>query len=600
MNADMSIDRETFSATPGEVMLFILRTTRRHWGFFVFMFFIVTSASVCFAVAPIQTKRLVDLITTQPPGAVDVVKIGTSIFLLVGFRLLGGLCYRISGYASAKMVPRITCELEEVGLRGVLAHAHGFFADQHSGSLVRRITRLGDAYNRIHATFYWNILGGVAVGVAVITQLLITRPTAAGLLVVWIAIIALGNVFVTTWKTPVDEERTRIQNKVQGLLADIVSNVMTVKLFAREAVEIQTFQRGLDERIKIEKKAWDRSEHALTGGDVVTALLNGSLLFLVLWWWERGQVTVGDFVLLQSFVVLLTEQLFFIGFAYRDFIEALTNASEIVGILKMKSQVNDVKRAKPLRVKRGDITFSGVNFGYGRTSILSDFSLHVLPKEKVALVGPSGAGKSTVIKLLLRFYDTHHGHILIDGQDIANVTQASLRTQISLVPQDPVLFHRSLHENIAYGRPTASRERVIAAAKRAYCHEFISQLPDGYETLVGERGVKLSGGERQRVAIARAILADAPILILDEATSALDSQSEQLIQKALEELMRDKTVIVIAHRLSTVMGMDRIVVMEEGRITDMGTHRGLLDKMGTYQKLWNLQVGGFSDIHSTS
>jgi ABC-type multidrug transport system fused ATPase/permease subunit len=227
---------------------------------------------------------------------------------------------------------------------------------------------------------------------------------------------------------------------------------------------------------------------------------------------------------------------------------------------------------------------------------LDDLDLRISPHEKIALVGPSGAGKSTLVKLLFRQYDIDKGKILIDGQSISAMTQDSLHDAIALVPQDPALFHRSLMDNIRYGRRDATDEEVVLAAKKAHCHEFISELSDGYNTLVGERGIKLSGGERQRVAIARAILKDAPILVLDEATSSLDSESESLIQDALKILMKDKTVIVIAHRLSTIIQMDRIVVMEKGKVVDMGTHDELMNKVGIYQKLWNIQAGGFKTI----
>jgi ATP-binding cassette subfamily B protein len=258
------------------------------------------------------------------------------------------------------------------------------------------------------------------------------------------------------------------------------------------------------------------------------------------------------------------------------------------------SDVQDVLSAKQLTVSKGAIEFKKVDFGYNATrKILREISLSIKPGEKIALVGSSGAGKSTVTKLLLRLFNLNKGKILIDGQDIAKVTQDSLRQNIALVPQDPILFHRSLKDNIRYGKPDATEEELIAASKQAHCHEFITALPEGYDSLVGERGVKLSGGERQRVAVARAILMNAPILILDEATSSLDSESEALIQDALTKLMEGKTVIAIAHRLSTIMQMDRIIVMQEGRILDEGKHEDLLTRDGLYKSLWSIQAGGF-------
>jgi ATP-binding cassette subfamily B protein len=433
----------------------------------------------------------------------------------------------------------------------------------------------------------------VAAATAIIMQLAFTRPAAAWIVLGWIVLVAVGNHLVTRWKVPVDEARTRAQNAAQGLLADIVTNATTVKLFGQEVREAQSFHQDLSERIRTESRAWLLSEHGLTATDVTGALLTGGMLTIALWGWEGGNVTVGDFVLLQSFAVMIMDQIFFVGFAIRDFIEALTNSSEIVGILKQEVAIEDEKDAKLLRVKEGRVNFSHVHFGYNEKIILPDFDLEITPREKLAFVGASGAGKTTVIKLLLRFYDLKKGSIFVDGQDIRTVTQKSLRSVISLVPQEPFLFHRSLKENIAYGQKNVSMKAIIEAAKKARCHEFISKLSKGYDTLVGERGVKLSGGERQRIAIARAILADAPILVLDEATSSLDSESESQIQAALSELMKQKTVIVIAHRLSTIMQMDRIIVMEKGKIVDQGTHDLLLQKAGIYQKLWNIQAGGF-------
>ena len=264
-------------------------------------------------------------------------------------------------------------------------------------------------------------------------------------------------------------------------------------------------------------------------------------------------------------------------------------------ILETPHEIQDARAAIPLQVSSGAIEFKEVIFSYNQTRrVINNFSLMVRPKEKVALVGPSGAGKTTLINLLLRSYDLEKGKILIDGQKISRVTLDSLHENIALVPQDPILFHRTLMENILYGQPKAGKKEVLAAAKKANAHEFIVSFPEGYKTYVGERGVKLSGGERQRAAIARAILKNAPILVMDEATSSLDSESEKLIQDALAVLMKDKTVLVIAHRLSTIMKMDRIVVLDQGRIVEEGSHADLLKrKNGLYKRLWERQIGGF-------
>ena len=278
----------------------------------------------------------------------------------------------------------------------------------------------------------------------------------------------------------------------------------------------------------------------------------------------------------------------------RRIYDAIADGTEMVEILQKPHDIQDISNAKILQVATGSVLFKQVNFGFGENkSVLSNLSLDIPGGQRVALVGPSGAGKSTITKLLLRLFDIKGGTIEIDGQDIAKVTQDSLREHIAFVPQEPVLFHRSLMDNIRYGRRDATDDEVIEAAKQAHCHEFISGLAEGYNTFVGERGVKLSGGERQRVAIARAILKNAPILILDEATSSLDSESESLIQDALATLMQNKTVLVIAHRLSTIMKMDRIVVLEGGKVVADGTHEQLLTENGLYHKLWSIQAGGF-------
>ncbi|MBP9772170.1 MAG: ATP-binding cassette domain-containing protein, partial [Candidatus Pacebacteria bacterium] len=309
---------------------------------------------------------------------------------------------------------------------------------------------------------------------------------------------------------------------------------------------------------------------------------------------KEGVLTIGDFVLFQTYIISLVERLWGFGHVIKALYQAFADGKEMVEILDTPYGVEDVPNAGTLKVTEGKIDFTDVVFNFNETrTVLDKFSLSIAPGEKIAFIGPSGAGKTTVTKLLFRFYDLTSGAITIDGQEISKMTQDSLRDAMALVPQEPILFHRSLMDNIRYGRRDATDEEVMEAAKKARCHEFISSLPDGYETMVGERGVKLSGGERQRVAIARAILKDAPILVLDEATSSLDSESEHLIQEALNILMEGKTVIVIAHRLSTIITMDRIIVIEGGNIRAMGTHDQLLKKDELYKKLWSIQAGGF-------
>ena len=361
----------------------------------------------------------------------------------------------------------------------------------------------------------------------------------------------------------------------------------------------QKFEKGLFNKVvnvwhKATIKLWLTDNLIWAGIGLFMVAIEGGLLYGGIVLWEQGLFTVGDFVLVQAYLLTTFDRLVAINRELRRFYSALADAGEMVAILETPHEIRDKKGAAALEVKGGEVWFDDVTFTFGDgTPILRQFNLTIAAGERVALVGPSGAGKSTITKLLLRLYDLKTGEIKIDRHDIAGVTQESLRSAIAFVPQEPILFHRTLMENIRYGRRDATDEEVVAAAKAAHCHEFIEALPLKYDTYVGERGIKLSGGERQRVAIARAILKDAPILVLDEATSSLDSESEAYIQDAFETLMQGKTVITVAHRLSTIMKMDRIVVMQGGAIVAQGSHLELIRERGLYQKLWSIQAGGF-------
>jgi len=312
--------------------------------------------------------------------------------------------------------------------------------------------------------------------------------------------------------------------------------------------------------------------------------------------WLAGLISTGTVVLTQTYMVIIFDRMWDLGNSLTKFMKSAADMQEMVDIFEVKLDIADPKHPEKIRMGEGHVVFSDMTFSYPNgKEVFSGFNLDIKPGERIGLVGQSGAGKSTVTKLLLRFTDVTAGSITIDGQDIRAVTQDDLRNIISYVPQEPVLFHRTLRENIAYGKPNATLEEIQEAARRAHAAEFISELELGYDTYVGERGVKLSGGERQRIAIARAILKDAPVLMLDEATSSLDSHSEALIQDAFNELMKGKTTIVIAHRLSTIQKMDRIIVLENGRIIEEGTHAELLaQKNGSYKDMWDLQAGGFA------
>ncbi len=428
-----------------------------------------------------------------------------------------------------------------------------------------------------------------------ITVVLLLQNFVLGLvLFVWVIVFILAQLFLIRWQRPLRLERAKEDSNVTAAIADSVSNQHTVVLFANTGYE-QGLVRTATERLRkavLKVMQFDLFMYGVQG--LLAIVVNVGMLYIAVIYWQQGVLTVGDFVLIQTYIFGLFNHVWGIGKEFRVIYSSVADASEMIEILNTPHEVADKKGAKKLKVNGGEVWFDDVSFRFGDgKSVLKEFNLRIAGGEKVALVGPSGAGKSTVTKLLLRLYDVEKGRVLVDNQEVSKVTQESLREAIGFVPQEPILFHRTLMENIRYGRRDATDQEVMQAAKLAHCHEFIVGLPEGYFTFVGERGIKLSGGERQRVAIARAILKNAPILILDEATSSLDSESEAYIQDALETLMEGKTVITVAHRLSTIMKMDRIIVMQEGKLVAQGTHLELIREQGLYQKLWSIQAGGF-------
>jgi len=548
-------------------------------------------------VAPLFYKRFFDLLSGEIPAVSEELPAllrGTILIVLI-LHLFNWIAWRLFALFSNWFQPRVMADLRQTAFSYLHHHSYRFFSNSFSGSLVRRVNRLADSFEALVDQMVFNIIPLFVIVVGNLIVLWTRSSMLALILLGWVVLYIVINVLFATWKTKYDFSRAELDSETTGVLADSLTNAVTVKLFTGHAFESGLFKNVTERLRRMHTFTWNIGEAM----EAVQALLMTLIEFVIMYYaiglWYEGVLTVGDFVLIQTYLMGLFMVLWNVGRAIRKLYEALANADEMIEILNTPHEVKDVRNAKELQVQTGRIEFQNVYFSFNKTRrILKDMNLVIKPKEKIALVGPSGAGKSTITKLLFRFFDVERGKILVGNQNIAKVTQDSLRENIALVPQEPILFHRTIMDNIRYGRRGATDEEVIEAAKRAHAHEFIEGLQEGYETFVGERGVKLSGGERQRVAIARAILKNAPILVLDEATSSLDSESEALIQEALEELMKDKTTIVIAHRLSTIMKMDRIIVIEDGKVTDSGTHKQLLKKKDNiYKKLWEIQAGGF-------
>jgi len=562
------------------------------WVALVFATGLVTELGLI--IAPLFLKKLVDLLAANDPGAVAA---GT-LFGILGFFALTmfvrWVASNTQSVISSHLDARVMTNLENQAFAYLLGHSHHFFISNFTGALTRRVGRYARSFEQIFDAILFNFFSTAVFAIGAII-VLFHRSTALGTtLLIWTVLFILLQVTLIRRSQPIRIARAEEDTRVTGVLSDAISNQSTITEFAARPYEEGLFRKATEKWRVVTLRAWltDTWINGVLGFLIISVQIG--LLGCVLYFWLQGFVTVGDFLLVQVYAVSLVDRLWGIGRMVRGMYDAFADAYEMVQILEKPHDVQDSPKARPIEVPKGEIVFRNVSFGFTEQGVLRDFSLTIAPGEKVALVGHSGAGKSTITKLLLRLYDVDAGSIEIDGQNIADVTQESLRGAIAFVPQEPILFHRTLMDNIRYGRHAATDEEVVEAAKKARCHDFISSLPAGYDTYVGERGVKLSGGERQRVAIARAILKNAPILILDEATSSLDSESESLIQEALKVLMKGKTVMVIAHRLSTIMHMDRIVVIEQGKIAAEGTHSELLDKKGSlYHKLWSIQAGSF-------
>ncbi len=587
---------------PPGLIAFLLHFARQAKWLFAALFVVELFVALSDSAVPWFMGRVVTMVTKTPPDR----------FLAVGWPWLAGMAVVVVIVRPLVTLTRylITNQAIAAPFTGMIrwqSHWHvvrqswAFFQNDFAGRISNRVMQTGPSVRStltatITTVWYIIVYGVSAIGLTAAADRWLAVP-----ILLWFASYAV----LLYYFVPRMRERSKVssiaRSTLMGRIVDSYTNILTVKLFARASEEDRYVRNAVDQHIDLFKAAQRLLTAFASILDVLNALLIAGSGALALMLWRYGKVEVGAIAMVLPLTLQLTNMSRQIAMRITEIFEDVGVVQEGMLTIAQPLQLPDPADAKPLTVGAGRIEFKNVNFGYGRdVGVLQNFNLVIAPGEKIGLVGRSGAGKSTVVNLLLRFFDLEDGAILIDGQDIADLTQESLRSQISVVTQDTSLLHRSIRANLRYGRPTAGLEEIERAAKLAHAHDFILDLEDwqgrrGYDAHVGERGVKLSGGQRQRVAIARVILKDAPILVFDEATSALDSEVEAAIQSSLGTLMAGKTVIAIAHRLSTIAQMDRLVVLEHGRIIEQGSHRELLAHGGHYAALWRRQAGGFID-----
>lgn len=538
-------------------------------------------------------KEVIDLLPQTQHGEISVLFLPASL-IVINFIIFDNFTWRGTMYIRSKYVPIIINRMVSKCMDHILKQPDEFFQNNLTGKLAKQITNLSDGAEALFSSISLNFLRGASLLIAAMVTAYFANPVFCLILVIWFVLFAWGSIFMSKKLVHLSDAQALAESKVVGELVDTVSNQSNVRIFSNRAFESTRIAPYLKRQQHTygSKYFYFMIMHSIQGGMI--AIMMGFTIYFLIKLHAQDLVTAGDFALILGLAMETGHMMWFTMSHIDEYNKVLGKCKQSLSSLTKPLSIKDKVNAVELKCPRGRIRFSKVKFQYQDSQVLfHNKCIDINAGEKVGLVGHSGAGKSTFVNLIMRFYDVTDGSILIDGTDVRDVTQESLRKNIAMIPQDPVLFQRSLMENISYGNTKVGADQVIDAAKKAHAHEFISKLPQGYDALVGERGVKLSGGQRQRIAIARAILKGAPILILDEATSQLDSISEAMIQESLWELMQGKTTIVIAHRLSTLLKMDRILVFRDGMIVEDGPHRELLLKSKLYKELWDAQVGGF-------
>ncbi len=573
--------------------------TSKHLGLFIGLML----SSIGFIVLlsygnPLLMSMIVDRVSETPVAPDQVFEVfGPYIIALIAINLIGQACSKVQDYTSFKLEIAASYDLATEAFDALSNQSMTFHSNRFGGTLVSQTTKFMNAYSQMLENITFPFLPIICSIIATCVILIPRVPAYVVILMTLLVVYAIVSYVMYKRILSLNEDAADAQNTLSGALSDAVTNILAVKTYGREDYERELFDHANREVVARDTK---RMMASLARG-IITACIALAIMSVVAVFIAGGNawfgITPGTLVIMFTYTYTITNQFNFISRGLQRFNVAFGDASGMTSVLDEPRLVADEPNAKPLKVTAGDIDFKDLNFRYtdgnAQTKVFDNFNLHIPAGQRVGLVGRSGAGKTTLTKLLLRLSDIQEGEILIDGQNVAKCTQQSLRRQVAYVPQEALLFHRTIAENIAYARPDASMDEIREAACQANALEFIERLPQGFDTVTGERGIKLSGGQRQRIAIARAMLANAPILVLDEATSALDSESEKLVQDALEKLMQGRTSIVVAHRLSTVASLDRIVVLDRGKIVEDGPHAELIAQGGEYARLWSRQTGAY-------